>query len=65
MKTTEINELSVADLQEKIEAAKADMVRLKFNHATSPVENPSVLKKNRRDIARMMTILKQKQTVNK
>jgi large subunit ribosomal protein L29 len=33
---------------------------MKVQHAVSPVENPSEIKKTRRDIARMMTILRQK-----
>ncbi len=64
MKTAEIKELSVADLVERIETQKADLVRVKVNHAISPVENSSSIKKARRDIARMLTILRQKQTVN-
>ena len=64
MKTAEIKELSVADLVERIETQKANLVRVKVNHAISPVENPSTIKKARRDIARMLTILRQKQTVN-
>ena len=65
MKTAEIKELSVADLVERIETQKANLVRVKVNHAISPVENPSTIKKARRDIARMLTILRQKQTVNR
>jgi len=61
MKTTEIRELSVADLQERIEAEKANLQSLKLNHAVSPVENPTTIRKARRDIARMMTILAEKQ----
>ena len=61
MKTAEIKELSVADLQERIEAEKANLQSLKLNHAVSPVENPTTIQKARRDIARMMTVLREKQ----
>ena len=61
MKTAEIRELSVADLQERIDGAKASLQSLKLNHAVSPVENPTTIRKARRDIARMMTVLQQKQ----
>ena len=47
-------------LQERIEAEKAQLAKLKVQHAVSPVENPSIIKKNRRDIARMLTVLRQK-----
>ncbi len=61
MKTAEIRELSIADLQERIDGAKASLQNLKLTHAVSPVENPTVIRKARRDIARMMTVLQQKQ----
>ena len=60
MKTTEIKDMSVQDLQERIASEKARLATMKVQHAVSPVENPSEIKKTRRDIARMMTILRQK-----
>ena len=57
MKSAEIKELSVKELQERIEAQKAQLTKLKVQHAVSPVEDPSIIKKSRRDIARMLTIL--------
>ncbi|MBQ4502135.1 MAG: 50S ribosomal protein L29 [Alistipes sp.] len=60
MKTAEIKEMSVQDLQERIAAEKAALASMKVQHAVSPVENPSNIKKTRRDIARMLTILHQK-----
>ena len=60
MKSAEIKELSVKELQERIEAQKAQLTKLKVQHAVSPVEDPSIIKKSHRDIARMLTILRQK-----
>ena len=60
MKSAEIKELSVKELQERIEAQKAQLTKLKVQHAVAPVEDPSIIKKSRRDIARMLTILRQK-----
>lgn len=60
MKSAEIKELSLNELQERIEAEKAQLAKLKVQHAVSPIENPSIIKKSRRDIARMLTILRQK-----
>ena len=60
MKSAERKELSLKELQERIETAKAQLAKLKVQHAVSPVENPSIIKKSRRDIARMLTILRQK-----
>ena len=60
MKTAEIKDMTVQDLQERIAAEKARLATMKVQHAVSPVEDPSQIKKTRRDIARMMTILRQK-----
>jgi len=61
MKTAEIRELSVTDLLERIDGAKASLQNQKLAHAVSPVENPTTIRKARRDIARMMTLLREKQ----
>ena len=60
MKSAEIKDIATKDLQERIETEKAQLAKLKVQHAVSPVENPSIIKKNRRDIARMLTVLRQK-----
>ena len=54
--------MSIADLQERIEAEKANLDKLKVTHAVSPVENPATIKYARRDIARMKTVLHEKNT---
>ncbi|MBE6254369.1 MAG: 50S ribosomal protein L29 [Bacteroidaceae bacterium] len=64
MKTAEVRALSVEELAEKIETAKAQYNQMLLNHAVSPLENPSEIKKARRDIARMMTILTEKKNAN-
>ena len=60
MKTSEIKEFSTADLVERIETEKENLRKMKLNHATSPLENPNTIKNARRDIARMLTILRQR-----
>ncbi len=64
MKTTEVRALTIEELAEKIETAKAQYNQMLLNHAVSPLENPSEIKKARRDIARMMTILTEKKNAN-
>ena len=59
MKTQEIRELSVKDLQERIEAEKANLVRTKMNHSISPLDDLSQIKKAKRNIARMLTLMGQ------
>ena len=64
MKASEIREMSVADIRERIEIEKANLDTMKMNHAISPLEDTSKIAKARKDIARMMTILAQKESQN-
>jgi large subunit ribosomal protein L29 len=59
MKIKEIRELSAKDLRERIETEKVSLDKLRLNHAISPLENTSLIKKSRKDIARMLTVLSQ------
>ena len=59
MKIAEIRELSAKDLQERIAAERANLETLKMNHAISPLEDSSQIKKARKNIARMLTVLSQ------
>ncbi len=61
MKAVEIRELTLKELQERIDAEKSILVKMKLNHAISPLDNPMKIKTVRRNIARMMTVLRQKQ----
>ena len=64
MKTSEVREMSIADLRERIELEKANLDTMKINHAISPLEDTSTISKTRKDIARMMTILAEKESQN-
>ena len=57
MKQSEIKELSVADLQEKLGEVKKSYADLKMAHAISPLENPIQLRALRRTVARIATEL--------
>ncbi len=60
MKTPELRELSMKDLKERFETEKANFVRMKINHAVSPLEDTSKIGKTRKHIARMNTVMSQK-----
>ena len=64
MKAAEIREMSVADIRERIELEKSNLDTMKINHTISPLEDTSKIAKARRDIARMMTILAEKESQN-
>lgn len=56
--------MSVADLKDRIAVEKSNLDSMKLNHAISPLEDTSKIKKTRRDIARMITILAEKEKQN-
>lgn len=58
MKTREIKELSVKELQERLDNDKAILTRLKLNHTISPLDNPMQIRDVRKQIARVATELK-------
>ena len=57
MKPAEIREMTLAELEERIDAERDRLHRLKRTHAVSPLENPEEMRKIKKDIARMLTIL--------
>ncbi|MEI6865098.1 50S ribosomal protein L29 [Flavicella sp.] len=57
MKQSEIKELSVAELQEKLAVFKKNYTDLKMAHAISPLESPLQLKVIRKTVARIATEL--------
>ena len=64
MKASEIREMSIADIKERIELEKANLDTMKINHTISPLEDTSKIAKARKEIARMMTILAEKESQN-
>lgn len=62
---SEIKELSIKELQERLENEKNQLVRTRMNHAVSPLDNPQTIKFARKDIAKMMTELSKRQLSDK
>ena len=61
MKANEIREMSVDDLKSKIEELTKERFNLRFRSATESIENPMRFRAIRRDIARLNTILREKE----
>ncbi|MDO4182589.1 MAG: 50S ribosomal protein L29 [Coriobacteriia bacterium] len=55
MKPAEIRELSAEDLQEKLKEARAELFNLRFQMATSQLDNTARVKQVKKDIARIQT----------
>ena len=58
MKTSEIIELSTSDLLERIDTERTMLVRMKLNHAITPLDNPQKVKDVKLTIARLLTELR-------
>lgn len=61
MKAADLKELTVAELEDKLAEERATVAKLRFNHTVSDLENPAQLKYRKRDIARILTELRQRQ----
>ena len=60
MKAKEVKELSLNELEIKLKDLKAELFNLRFQHATNQLENPMRITAVRKDIARVKTILHEK-----
>ena len=55
MKSSELKELSADELTTKLEEARAELFNLRFQMATSPLDNTARVKTVKKDIARILT----------
>lgn len=62
MKTSEITELTTSEIIERINSSTGELVRMKLNHSVNPLDNPMKLKFARKDIARLNTELRKRQS---
>ena len=61
MKASEVRDLTTAELESKLKDLKAELFNLRFQMATGQLSNPLVIRDTRRNIARVKTILRQRQ----
>jgi large subunit ribosomal protein L29 len=59
MKTSEIRDMNLDEMQSKISDLKEELFNLRFQHEIGQLENPQRMKQTKKDIARMGTILKE------
>ena len=65
MKAKEIKEargLSIEKLEEKLQELKKDLFMLRMQHATNQLDNPMQIAAVKKDIARIKTIIREKET---
>ena len=60
-KASEERAMSVAELNTKLDALKKDLFMLRMQHATNQLDNPQKLVQTKRDIARVKTMIREKE----
>ena len=65
MKATEIRALSAQDLNKKLADLKTELFNLRFQHAVNQLDNPLRIVEVKKDIARVKTVLKEKELETK
>ena len=65
MKATEIRALSAQDLNKKLADLKTELFNLRFQHAVNQLDNPLRLVEGKKDIARVKTVLREKELESK
>ena len=60
MKAKELKNLSVEELNAKLDELKKDLFMLRMQHATNQLENPLQIASTKKDIARVKTIIREK-----
>ena len=62
MKANEIRKMSAAELEAKLVELKKDLFMLRMQHATNQLDNPMQIAAVKKDIARIKTIIREKET---
>ena len=60
MKASEIRKMSVEELEKELAGLKEELFNLRFKHAINQLDNPHKIADVRKDIARVMTLLNEK-----
>ena len=61
MKTKEFVAMTTTELQDKLANLKSELFNLRFAHATGSLTNPLAIRNCKKDIAKVMTILKERE----
>ncbi len=64
MKATDIRNMSDGELREHIATARRELFGLRFQHATGELDNTAGLRRAKREVARALTVARQREIVN-
>ena len=56
-----IREMSTADLNDRLDQAREQLLKMRLNHAVSPLDNPNQIRETRKNIARYLTELRRRE----
>ena len=63
-KGTELKDLTLVELQDKLQDERGNLSKLRFNHAVSPLDNPMQLRTRKKAVARILTELRKRELAN-
>ncbi len=64
MRPSDVRDLTDTELREHVQTARRELFGLRFQHATSELENTATLKRAKREIARALTIQRERELRN-
>ncbi|MBR3730999.1 MAG: 50S ribosomal protein L29 [Bacteroidales bacterium] len=56
-----IREMSTPDLNDRLDQAREQLLKMRLNHAVSPLDNPNQIRETRKNIARYLTELRRRE----
>ncbi len=60
-KGTELKNLTLLELQDKLQDTRGTLDKLRFNHTVSPIDNPMQLRTKKKEVARILTELRKRE----
>jgi large subunit ribosomal protein L29 len=60
-KGTDLKDLTVVELQDKLQDERGTLSKLRFSHTVSPIENPMQLRSKKKEVARILTELRKRE----
>ncbi|MGV3637680.1 MAG: 50S ribosomal protein L29 [Flavobacteriales bacterium] len=64
-KGTDLKDLTVVELNDKLQEVRTSLTTLRFAHTVSPIESPVQLRTKRKEVARILTELRKRELANK
>ena len=60
-KGTDLKDLTLVELQDKLQDSRGTLSKLRFNHAVSPIDSPMHLRSKKKEVARILTELRKRE----